>query len=71
MNLSKTEILEFVSIGETIAYGKPSGLDAATVVSGQLTYFQKYGYPKNLDFLHKMMGTATDDTTRYLNQLGI
>lgn len=49
LNLSKTKILEFTSIGETIVHGKPSGLDAKTVVSGQLTYFQKYGVQKNLD----------------------
>ncbi len=46
LNLSKTKILEFVSIGETIVHGKPSGTDAATVVSGQLTYFQKHKVQK-------------------------
>lgn len=93
LNLSKTKILEFVSIGETIAHGKPSGSDAATVVSGKPTYFQKYKVQKNLDvnmnasllvvdtgipsdtksaidFLHKVMIKATDDTTRSLDQLG-
>ncbi|MFD1453719.1 mevalonate kinase [Oceanobacillus sojae] len=93
LNLSKKNILELVSIGETIAHGNPSGLDATTVVSGKLTYYQKYGVQKNIDininasllvvdsgipsntksavdFLNKIMRTATDDTTRYLKQLG-
>ena len=49
LNLSETKIMEITNHAETINHGKASGLDAATVNSDYLVFFNKEDGPKKLE----------------------